>query len=117
MMRKIFFYLPFVLLTVLSTMSLASCSSDDDENGVMVGAVPSPTLTDANGNKLRVTSVGYTWFEYDETCKLKRFGDYNSTYELKGDAFIFDIEDGVTCTIAGTILKYIDTKNAALPFL
>ncbi len=79
-------------------MSLASCSSDDDDY-VVAGAVPSPTLTDVNGNKLRVTSVGYDWFEYDETWKLTRFGGYNDTYELKGDAFAFDIEDGVTCNI------------------
>lgn len=98
-MKKIFFSLSFVVLAVLSTMSLASCSSDDDDD-VVAGAVPSPTLTDANGNKLRVTSVGSNiWFKYDETGKLKSCYGYGVIYNIEGNTFTFETEEGI-CNIA-----------------
>lgn len=100
MMKKNFFYLPLVLLAVLSTMSLASCSSDDDDDVVTAGAVPSPTLTDADGNKLRLTSIGNNiWFKYDEAGKLTScYGD-GVIYKIEGDTFTFETEEG-TCNIA-----------------
>lgn len=100
MMKKIFFNLSFALLAVLSTMSLVSCSSDDDEDGVIAGAVPSPTLTDANGNKLRVTSVGSNiWFKYGEAGKLTSCYGGGLVYEIKGNTFTFETEEGI-CNIA-----------------
>lgn len=77
-----------MILAACSTVSLASCSSDDNEGG---NTVPSSTLTDANGNKLRVTSFGReASFHYDETGKLISFTDNDLTFELKENAFVID---------------------------
>lgn len=76
-----------MILAAFAAMSLASCSSDDNEDG----SIPSSTLTDANGNKLRVTSFGrYASFNYDETGKLISFTDNDWIFKLKDNIFVTD---------------------------
>lgn len=83
-MKKKNHYLSLVTLVVatvlISSFALYSCSDGESY-------VPSPTITDANGNKVQVTSVGGVSFTYDESGKLTSLSDGYDTYVLQDDKF------------------------------
>ena len=88
MKRKHFLSVAVMLASVVLGGSLASCSGDDDSY------IPSPTVTDKDGNKVQVTSVGNIRFSYDENGKLTSMSDSYDTYTLDGDKFAFDADEG-----------------------
>ncbi|MCR4922252.1 MAG: hypothetical protein K5945_11200 [Bacteroidaceae bacterium] len=86
-------YLFMAALLCMGCVCLTSCGDDDDELGSgKAGAVPAPTITDANGNKVQVTSIGNFSFGYDEQGKLRSFTAVNETFEIEGNKFILNSE-------------------------
>ena len=88
MKRKHFLSVAVMLASVVLGGSLASCSGDDDSY------IPSPTVTDKDGNKVQVTSVGNIRFSYDENGKLTSMSDGYDTYTLEDDKFSFEYDEG-----------------------
>ena len=98
-MKSKFFFAASVLMSAFTLASFTACSSDDEEenggNGgdatldenVTPGPVPSPLLTDKDGNKIYVSSINnanrYS-FTYDENGLLTRWG----YYAIQGSSFI-----------------------------
>lgn len=74
-------------VAALLTGSFSSCSSDGDSY------VPTPTITDKDGNAQQITSVGGLRFTYDENGKLKTLTDGGKTYEIKDDKFSLAVAD------------------------
>lgn len=89
-MKKKNNFLSFATLVVATvlTSSFALCGCSDEES-----YVPSPTITDTNGNKVQVTSAGNFRFTYDESGKLTSLSDGYRNYVIQGDKFTISDSD------------------------
>lgn len=81
----------YAVLFTTGIMGISACGSDDD-NGlgdVTPSEVPTPSITDKNGNHVRISKVGDYYFNYDENGKLVSFGNtsYGEHFNVENDAF------------------------------
>lgn len=83
--RTSFLNLTMLAAATLLSGNLTSCSSADGDS-----YVPSPTITDANGTAVQVTSVGNFRITYDEKGKLASLNEGGGTYVLQDDKFTFN---------------------------
>lgn len=97
----------FWAMTMAVTLGfgMISCGDDNDESPIKQvppSEVPSPTITDASNNEVRVQSAGGVTFNYDENGKLTSFGSGDNYAEFSGNSFTYtssDEEDGSTTTV------------------
>ncbi len=96
MKRRILKWMPILCLGFLC-VGFVSCGDDDDDNagGVASSAVPSPTLTDANGVPFRVTQFGMWSYTYDSNGKLTKIQEDSGeeeqrVFDLSGSAFVLN---------------------------
>lgn len=108
-MRK---FLTMATIAMMAT-AVATCltACDDDEEGGSGSSLPSPTLTDSNGNRLQVKSISgggdYYTFDYDDNGKLTSIGDY----EFEGNSFKLTSDHSsltVTLNSSGLITKLVE---------
>ena len=91
-MKKFFSFAAFALMLAATTFTLTACGDDDDAPGV--SGTPSPTISDAVGNKYQLYSAPYgVWFEYNDEGKLTSFSDGDVTWTVKGNTFILEAKD------------------------
>ena len=105
--RKHFLNLVTFAVAAVLTCGVTSCGDDDDDNGNPFGSsssstststsgvsyIPSPVITDINGNMLRVMSAGSLRFTYSESGKLASISFGHHTYALQGDKFSLGYND------------------------
>lgn len=126
-MKKIIMMVGAMLLTI----GFTACGSDDDDNNNAVTEnqggtggnqdgtsteIPSPYLTDTNGNKIQVASIGGLQFTYNENGKLTGIiSDYYGKYEMgetftltnyrSGSSYTRKTESAFTTNDKGLIVK------------
>lgn len=85
-MKKRNFFMNLATLAVAAVIggSFASCSDD----------IPAPTITDANGNKVQVTSAGGYYFTYDKDGRLTSISDKDEVYLIQEKEFVITSDDG-----------------------
>lgn len=94
-MKKFFSFAAFALMLAATTFTLTACGDDDDAPGV--SGTPSPTISDAVGNKYQLYSAPYgVWFEYNDEGKLTSFSDGDETWTVKGNTFILEASQDET---------------------
>lgn len=77
-----------ILLATISTFGFVACDKENSD-------IPSPSITDIDGNELQITKIGSVWFSYDDEGKLESFGDSYCTYSIDGDSFTVTDEDDI----------------------
>lgn len=93
-MEKSYLKLLAVMLAVMVGTTFVACGDDDDEGGSS-SSIPSPVLTDADGNRVQVAGVADYRFYYDESGKLTSFYDGGSTYRLEDNKFAINLSASV----------------------
>ncbi|MBR4552277.1 MAG: hypothetical protein IKO20_00955 [Bacteroidaceae bacterium] len=94
-MKKFISFAAFALMLAATTFTLTACGDDDDAPGV--SGTPSPTISDAVGNKFQLYSAPHgIWFEYDDNGKLTSFSDGDETWTVKGNTFILEASQDET---------------------
>lgn len=104
-MRK-YYYLVLASLLALP-MTFTSCSDDDDEGG---SAKPSNSeITTDNGDKVRLTKLGYYTFDYDEEGRPVKIDEHNIDYD-KGIIYGDDEEEGTFKLNGSGFISSLSTK-------
>lgn len=83
-MKKTNLFMNLATLAVAAVIggSLTSCSD-----------IPTPTITDANGKEVQVTSAGGYYFTYDKKGHLLSISDKDQTYLVQEKEFIISSDD------------------------
>lgn len=110
MNKRNLFQLMAILMVAVVSIGFVSCGDDDDKNPsgvnqIQPGEVPSPTITDANGNVVQLRSVGGYTFNYDENGKLASFSGDGETFEIKGNSFTYSYEDDDDKTVVNVAIN------------
>lgn len=103
------------LFGIFATIAFVACSSDDDGGS---SSIPSPIITDENGEAYQVASAGGIKFTYDENGKLTSFTDNDGYHEIDKNSFKFEYEDmmlSVTLNSNGTMSKAQTSRNEKAP--
>ena len=87
-----------VLMATLTATGLTACGGDDDEGpggvpSVSASTTPTPTITDQNGNSLRLLQVGDASFSYDSNGRLTSVVTEDETYTISGSSFVLSYSD------------------------
>lgn len=86
-MKRIKFIANFFMATMLC-VNLSSCGDDSDG----LSSNPLSTLTDINGERVKLTSVGGICFGYDENGNLESVSDSDETYYIEGNKIDMNYE-------------------------
>ncbi len=86
MNKKVLLSIASLAVATILTGGLTSCSGDDGSY------VPTPTVTDKDGNKMQVTNLSGLRFAYDESGKLLSISDGVTNVATQDGKLVFDFD-------------------------